>query len=337
MNEAAPRAQHAMPTSPKRALICGISGQDGAYLSQHLLAQGYEVHGSSRDASNANLAGLQALRLAGRVKLHSMAATDFRSVLQVLGRVMPDEIYNLSGQSSVGLSFEQPVETFESTSIATLNLLEAMRFLDSPMRLYSAGSGECYGNTGQTPADETTLFLPSSPYAVAKSTAYWTVANYREAYKLFACTGVLFNHESPLRPARFVTRKIIATACRIAGGSGEKLKLGNMQIVRDWGWAPEYVVAMWKMLQQDQARDYVIATGKSYSLQEFVSMAFAELGLDWRNHVEYDPDLLRPSDHLTAHANPGKAAREMDWSATVQLPGVITRMIQAEKASHESV
>lgn len=321
-----------MTTASKRALICGISGQDGAYLSQLLLAQGYEVHGTSRDASNTGIPGLRTLGIAHRVTLHSMLVTDFRSVLQVLEKVQPQEVYNLAGQSSVGLSFEQPVETFESIGVGTLNLLEAIRFLKRDIRFYNAGSGECFGNTGERAADETTLFLPSSPYAIAKSTAYWTVANYREAYRLFACTGVLFNHESPLRPARFVTRKIIAAACRIAQGSREKLRLGNMHIVRDWGWAPEYVVAMWKMLQQDQASDYVIATGQSHSLEQFTGIAFGQLGLDWREHVEFDASLLRPADHMVARANPAKAARELPWRAQVTLPEIVARIIQTEQS-----
>src|SRR5450759_39499 len=211
------------------------------------------------------------------IALLSMALNDFRSVLQCLSRAKPDEIYNLAGQSSVGLSFEQPVETLESISIGTLNLLEAIRFLQQPIRLYSAGSSECFGDTGGVPADETTPFHPRSPYAVAKSAAHWEVANYREAYNLFACTGILFNHESPLRPARFVTKKIVNAACRIAGGSREQLQLGNIAIRRDWGWAPEYVEAMWLMVQQESPDDFVIATGESHSLEEFVAAAFGQV------------------------------------------------------------
>jgi GDPmannose 4,6-dehydratase len=236
-----------------RALICGVSGQDGAYLARCLLGRGYEVYGTSRDAEVRSFANLARLGIAGQVATQSMASNDFRSVLQVLSRVDPDEIYSLAGQSSVGLSFEQPVETLESISMGTLNLLEAMRFLGKPMRLYSAGSGECYGDTGGARATEDTPFRPRSPYAVAKATAHWLVANYREAYGLHASTGILFNHESPLRSRRFVTRKIVAAACAIAGGSRERLTLGNVEIHRDWGWAPEYVEAMWRMLQQPGA------------------------------------------------------------------------------------
>lgn len=193
-----------------------------------------------------------------------MAPKDFRSVLQVLSKVEPDEIYNLAGQSSVGLSFEQPVETMESITIGTLNLLEGIRFLGLSARLYNAGSSECFGNTGLSPAGENTVFRPRSPYAVAKAAAHWEVANYRDTYGLYACTGILLNHESPLRPERFVTKKIIAASCRIANGSSEQLRLRNIDVVRDWGWAPEYVDAMWRMLQQPSAEDFVIATGESH-------------------------------------------------------------------------
>lgn len=314
-----------------RALICGISGQDGAYLSQFLLNKGYEVYGTSRDINTRGFDGLDTLGIRDKVQLLSMSVVDFRSVIQVLQKVRPEEIYNLTGQSSVGLSFDQPVETFESISVGTLNLLEAIRFHQSDIRLYNAGSGECFGNTGEHAADETTRLTPSSPYAVAKSTAYWTVATYREAYKLYATTGLLFNHESPLRPARFVTRKIVAAAVRIAEGAGEKLALGNLDIVRDWGWAPEYVEAMWKMLQQPKPGDFVIASGKSFSLKEFVAAAFSAVGLKWQDHVTSDPRLLRPYDHMVARANPAKAANELGWQAKYTMPDVIRMMVAAER------
>ncbi|HUL58429.1 MAG TPA: GDP-mannose 4,6-dehydratase, partial [Anaeromyxobacteraceae bacterium] len=258
-----------------RALIIGVSGQDGAYLAELLLGKGYEVHGTSRDANLANFSNLARLGIRERVRTLSVAPNDFRSTLTALAQVEPDELYNLSGQSSVGLSFDQPVETMESISIATLNLLEAIRFTKRKIRLYNASSGECFGDTGGHAADEQTPFRPRSPYAVAKAAAHFEVANYREAYGLFACSGILFNHESPLRPERFVTRKIVAAACRIAAGSEERLRLGNVRVKRDWGWAPEYVEAMWRMLQQDRPDDYVIATGETRSLEEFAAAAFA--------------------------------------------------------------
>jgi GDPmannose 4,6-dehydratase len=224
-----------------RALICGISGQDGAYLARLLLNKGYEVLGTSRDAQIGGFANLVRLGVRDRVRLESMAPNDFRSVLNVLRRIDPREIYNLAGQSSVGLSFEQPVETLESVAVDTINLLEAIRFLDRPIRFYSAGSSECFGGTEGRAANEQTPFRPRSPYAVAKATAPWLVANYQVAYGLHASTGVLFNHESPLRPERSVTKKIVAAAVRIARGQRSRLTLGNFHIKRDWGWAPEYV------------------------------------------------------------------------------------------------
>lgn len=270
---------------------------------------------------------LSCLGIRDAVRLYSMAPNDFRSVIQTLVKVEPDEIYNLAGQSSVGLSFEQPVETLESISVGTLNLLEAIRFIKQPIRFYNAGSGECFGNTGGIPADESTLFQPRSPYAVAKSAAHWEVANYREAYNLFACNGILFNHESHLRPERFVTAKIINTACRISNGSKEKLHLGNISIARDWGWAPEYVEAMWRILQQDAPEDFVIATGETNTLEEFVAEAFACVGLDWSDHVVTDSSLLRPSDIMVSRANSQKAMQKLGWSAEFKMRDVIRMMI----------
>lgn len=312
----------------KKALICGISGQDGSYLSRFLLDKGYEVHGTARDAQVASFANLGRLGILDRIRLHSMALNDFRSVLQMLANVQPDEIYNLAGQSSVGLSFDQPVETLESISVGTLNLLEAIRFMKLPARLYNAGSSECFGNTGGQPADENTPFRPRSPYAVAKATAFWEIANYREAYNLYACTGILFNHESPLRPERFVTQKIVRCACRIAAGSGEKLRLGNIDIARDWGWAPEYVEAMWMILQQQQADDFVIATGETNRLEDFVAEVFRCVGLEWRDHVESDPSLLRPSEIMVSSANPEKSARVLGWRATYGMKDVARMMVE---------
>lgn len=315
----------------KKALITGITGQDGAYLARLLLGKGYEVYGTARDAQMASFTNLERLDIRERVQLLSMAPNDFRSVLHAFTRAEPDEVYSLAGQSSVGLSFEQPVETLESISHSTLNLLEVIRFLQRPIRFYNAGSGECFGDTGGAAADEATPFHPRSPYAVAKAAAHWTVANYREAYNLFACTGILFNHESPLRPPRFVTRKIIATACRIAGGSGERLSLGNISIARDWGWAPEYVEAMWRMLQQQTPEDYLIATGATNTLEQFVAETFQALGLDWRDHVSTDPSLLRPSEIMVSRGNPAKALKRLGWQADHTMADVIRAMIAAEQ------
>ncbi len=279
--------------SDRSALICGVNGQDGAYLAQLLLGKGYRVWGTSRDALGSSFGNLKRLGIREHVQTLSLLPEDFRSVLVALRRSRPDEVYYLAGQSSVGLSFEQPAETIQSIALGTLNLLEACRMVDHPVRLYHAGSSECFGDTGGEPANETTPFHPRSPYAVAKASAYWLVNNYREAYGLWACTGILFNHESPLRPERFVTQKIVSTAKRIAQGSGETLELGRIDIARDWGWAPEYVDAMWRMLQQPEPLDFVIATGETHTLQDFVAEAFRVLGLDWRAHVRRNEQFLR--------------------------------------------
>jgi GDPmannose 4,6-dehydratase len=264
-----------------------------------------------------------------QVKLASVALTDFRSVLQVLTKIQPDEVYNLAGQSSVGLSFEQPVETLESIATGTLNLLEAIRFTGEAIKLYNAGSSECFGDTGEIAASETTPFRPRSPYAVAKAAAFWEVANYREAYGLFACSGILYNHESPLRPERFVTQKIAAAAYRIAQGSQEQLYLGDISVVRDWGWAPEYVEAMYLMLQQEKPEDYAIATGESHKLEEFVAAAFACVGLDWRKHVFIDASLLRPTDIAVGRGNPAKARQQLGWQAQSKMKDVVRMMVEA--------
>lgn len=314
----------------KKALITGISGQDGSYLARLLLGKGYEVYGTARDAQMSSFNNLINLGLIDRVNFHSMALNDFRSVVQILLKVQPDEIYNLAGQSSVGLSFEQPVETLESISVGTLNLLEAMRLTGQTSRLYNAGSSESFGNSDGEPADEQTPFRPRSPYAVAKATAFWEVANYREAYKLFACTGILFNHESPLRPERYVTRKIVKAACRIAMGSREKLLLGDISIARDWGWSPDYVEAMWLMLQQSAPDDYVIATGETNTLEDFVAEAFTVLKLNWRDHVAFDSSLIRPSEIQFSRGNPDKAARILKWNARYKMRDVVRIMVEAD-------
>lgn len=312
----------------KTALICGVTGQDGAYLAKLLLDKGYQVIGTSRDAQMSSFTNLRKLGIIGRIRVVSMAMQDFRSVLQVLKQVKPEEVYNLAGQSSVALSFEQPVETLESITVGTLNMLEAIRFLGGNIRFYNASSSECFGDTGEMAADENTPFRPRSPYAVAKSAAFWEVANYREAYSLFACSGILFNHESVLRPERFVTQKIVHSACRIAVQKQEKLKLGNLDIQRDWGWAPEYVDAMWRMLQMERAEDYVIATGETSRLEDFVAEAFLLVGLDWCDHVESDSALLRPTDLKVGKANPVKAREQLGWSANSKMRDVVRQMIE---------
>lgn len=310
------------------ALICGVSGQDGGYLARLLLDKGYTVWGSSRDAQAAAFSNLDALRIRDRVQIVSMAPSDFRSVLATIRRIEPAEIYFLAGQSSVSLSFEQPVETLESIVSGTLNVLEAIRLLDLNTRLYHASSSECFGDLDQVPANESTPFHPRSPYAVAKASAHWLVANYREAYGLHASNGVLFNHESPLRPSRFVTQKIVRAVQRIAAGSTETLELGRIDIYRDWGWAEEYVEAMWAMLQQARPDDYLIATGEAMSLETFVAHAFALKGLDWRRHVHLRDSLHRPADIAWNCGDAGKAQRLLGWSARTRGLSVVQRMLE---------
>lgn len=258
-----------------------------------------------------------------------METSDFRSVFATLNSVKADEIYNLAGQTSVGMSFSFPVETFESILIGTMNLLECIRLLKKPVRFYNAGSSEVFGNTPKA-ANENTPYHPRSPYAAAKAAAHYALANYREAYGLFVCTGILFNHESPLRPSRFVTRKIVAAAVRIYLGSKEKLRLGNINIYRDWGWAPEYVEAMWKILQQPHAEDFVIATGKKHSLKEFISLTFSFLGLDWKKFTEFDKSLHRPADISISLGDAKKAQKKLRWSPQVEFEEIISTMIAAE-------
>lgn len=310
------------------ALIAGITGQDGAYLARHLLDKGYRVVGSSRDAQSSDTRRLQQLGIREDIELISIAPNDFRSVLKALSSIEPTEVYNLAGQTSVGLSFEQPVECMESIAGGTLNFLEVMRYLNAPTRLFSAGSSECFGDTQQKPANEATAFHPRSPYAVAKSTAFWQVANYREAYGIYCCTGILGNHESALRPKRFVTQKIIDGVRRIKLGETKELRLGNLDIWRDWGWAPEYVGAMHQMLQAPKAKDYLIASGRTTSLRDFARMAFAAAGLEAEPYLISDDSFLRPNDLKYSSMDPSLIATELGWKAKALASEIVQRMYE---------
>lgn len=312
----------------RTALIAGITGQDGAYLARHLLEAGYKVVGSSRDAQSCDTSRLRRLGICEDVELISLAPNDFRSVLKALSSIAPTEVYNLAGQTSVGLSFDQPVECMESIAGGTLNFLEVLRYLGAPTRLFSAGSSECFGDTQQHPASETTAFNPRSPYAVAKSAAFWQVANYREAYGVFCCTGILANHESPLRPQRFVTQKIIEGVRLIKQGKSQELRLGNIDIWRDWGWAPEYVVAMHQMLQAPHANDYLIASGQTTSLREFVRLAFAAAELESEPYVISDATFLRPSDLQYSAMDPSRIEADLGWKAQIALTEIVRRMYE---------
>ncbi|MDO9182602.1 MAG: GDP-mannose 4,6-dehydratase [Bacteriovorax sp.] len=315
----------------KTALICGVSGQDGAFLTDFLLKKNYQIIGTSRDAQVGYFGNLKKLGLFEKIKLASMAPNDFRSVLEVLKKHRPDEIYFLAGQSSVGLSFEQPMETLESISVGCLNILEAIRFLELKTKFYNAGSSECFGDTLGKGSDLSTPFTPRSPYAVAKSTAHWLTANYRESYGLFACTGVLFNHESYLRPERFVTQKIISAVVRISQGSTEKLSLGNINISRDWGWAPEYVEAMWLMLQNKKAEDFIICTGETNTLETFVKFAFEHFNLNYKDYMIINEDFIRPNEILVSYGDPKKAFETLGWKAQTKIKDIIVKMIEYKK------
>ncbi len=314
----------------RRALICGISGQDGAYLAQLLLQHGYEVWGSSRDAEMNSFRNLRTLCIYDQVRLVSLNTSDLGSILGLLRQAQPQEIFSLAGQSSVGLSYEQPVETMQSIAQGTLNFLEAIRLSGREIRFYNAGSTECFGDTGKEVANEESPLRPRSPYAVAKASAFWTVLTYREAYSMYACTGILSNHESPLRPRRFVTRKIIHAVASLALGQNTRLSLGNLNIERDWGWAPDYVDAIARMLTRSSPADYVIATGRSHTLTQFVETAYQLINEDWQEFVTLDPYLIRPTDITFNKVDVSKAARELNWSPSRYMQDVVAAMLEAE-------
>ena len=316
----------------RRALICGVSGQDGAYLAKLLVDKGYEVFGTSRNVQTTNFERLASLGVHTQVTLRSVTLTDFKSILRVLSEVQPSEVYNLSGQSSVALSFDQPIETLESITVSTINIIESIRFLNTEIRFYNASSSECFGDTGSATANENTPFAPRSPYGVAKTAAHLIVRNYREAYGLFACSGILFNHESPLRSKQYVTQKIADAVCSIKAGRLDKLRLGNLAIVRDWGWAPEYVEAMWRILQATQPDDFVVATGKAYSLCDFIARAFAAVGLNWHDHVVVDSSAFRPLDIAFNCGDAAKAAEILGWHSNFTMPDLVDRMVEARLA-----
>ena len=313
----------------KRALVCGVNGQDGAYLAKLLLGKGYRVFGTSRDAQASSFQNLHALNIAGGVETISMAPADFRSVLGAISLSTPDEIYCLSGQSSVSLSFEQPGETLSSITLGMLNVLEAMRFVNKAARLYHASSSECFGEVGDQAADEGFPFKPRSPYAIAKAAAHSLVVNYRERHGLFAGNAIMFNHESPLRPSRYVTRKIVNAALASKAGAKEQLHLGRLDVYRDWGWAPEYVEVAWQMMQADEPDDYIVATGESHSVEDFAAAAFAAVGLDWRDHVDSDASLFRRTDIVVSRADPAKVERKFGWRAKNRMADVVKMMVDA--------
>ncbi|MEX2534754.1 MAG: GDP-mannose 4,6-dehydratase [Trueperaceae bacterium] len=320
----------------KRALITGITGQDGSYLSEFLLEKGYEVHGIIRRSSTFNTDRIDHLYVdphdpLARLYLHYGDLSDGTNLRRILEEVQPDEVYNLAAQSHVAVSFQQPEYTADVDGLGTLRLLEAIRDYcrrtECQLKFYQAGTSEMFGGS-PLPQSEATPFYPRSPYAAAKVYAYWQTVNYREAYGLFACNGILFNHESERRGETFVTRKITRAATRISVGLQDKLYLGNLDAKRDWGHAADYVEAMWLMLQQDEADDYVIATGESRSVRDFVGLVFDKLGLDWKKHVEIDPRYFRPTEVEYLHGDPSKARTKLGWQTKISLEQLVGSMVK---------
>ena len=316
------------------ALVFGVSGQDGAYLSRFLLSKGYRVHGTTRQPSGARLANLASLGIGNRVAIHTVNPRDADAVKALMGAVRPHEVFDLSGPSSVGYSFANPEEVRSCITACTTNILDALAAVRGEARFYNACTSESFGDTGASAADENTPFRPVSPYGAAKAVSFERVAEWRSTRGLFACSGILFNHESPLRPANFVSRKIVSAAAAVADGRESPLVLGDLNVVRDWGWSPEYVEAMWMMLQQDRAGDFVVATGESNGLRDFVAAAFDEFGLDWRRHVRTDPTLFRPAEIPLSAANPAKAVAILGWRAKSRMADVVRMMTEvARRAS----
>ncbi len=326
------------PGAVKRALITGITGQDGSYLAELLLSKGYEVHGIIRRSSSFSTGRIEHLyhdpHDAGpRLFLHHGDLTDSSSLMTTLDRVRPTEVYNLGAQSHVRVSFEMPEHTVDTTGMGTLRLVEAVRAADWPIRFYQAGSSEMYGRVTERPQTETTPFRPQSPYAAAKLLAHWLTVQVREGYGVFACNGILFNHESPRRGETFVTRKITRAVAAIVAGRQKRLHLGNLDAARDWGYAKEYVEAMWLMLQQPTPDDFVVATGETHTVREFLDVAFGLVGLDWRAYVEEDPRYHRPSEVPELCGDASRAKRILGWQPTVRFHGLVRLMVEADLAA----
>ncbi len=311
-----------------RALITGVTGQDGSYLAELLLAKGYEVVGMVRRTSHHSYERIE--HLLDRIEVVAADLLDQHSLTVVLQETRPDEVYNLAAQSYVPTSWTQPVLTGEFTALGVTRILEAIRLVHPAARFYQASSSEMFGKVKETPQRETTPFYPRSPYGVAKVYGHWITVNYRESYGLYAVSGILFNHESPRRGIEFVTRKVTDGVARIKLGLARELRLGNLDARRDWGFAGDYVEAMWRMLQQPGPRDYVIGTGETHSVRELVEIAFAHAGLDWREHVVTDPRYYRPAEVDLLQADPSKARRELGWEPRVSFPDLVAMMVDAD-------
>ncbi|MGQ0636925.1 MAG: GDP-mannose 4,6-dehydratase [Planctomycetaceae bacterium] len=315
----------------RNALITGITGQDGSYLAELLLAKGYGVHGIVRRSSDRPLSRIR--HLLDQIELHEADITDLSSLMTVLERVGPHEVYNLAAQSFVGVSWQQPVLTTQVTGLGVTCLLEALRRVVPQARFYQASSSEMFGKVRETPQSESTPFHPRSPYGVAKLYGHHITVNYRESFGLFACSGILFNHESPRRGLEFVTRKITHAAARIACGEQSELRLGNLDAQRDWGFAGDYVEAMWLMLQQEEPEDFVVGTGECHTVREFVEIAFGRVGLDWREHVVIDPEFFRPAEVDLLLAQPARAQHRLGWEPRVGFAGLVEMMVDADVAA----
>ncbi|NRA06531.1 MAG: GDP-mannose 4,6-dehydratase [Myxococcales bacterium] len=317
-----------------RALITGITGQDGSYLAELLLGKGYEVHGMVRRSSTETFDRIA--HLSGRLQLHQADLLDQSSMLKLLQEVRPDELYNLAAQSFVPTSWLQPTLTGEFTALGVTRLLDAMRLVDPTIRFYQASSSEMFGKIRETPQNEATPFYPRSPYAVSKAYGHWITVNYRESYDLFAVSGILFNHESPRRGREFVTRHVSEGVARIKLGLQDELRIGNLEACRDWGYAPEYVEAMWRMLQQESAKDYVIGTGVHHSVRQCVDYAFEYVGLDPNDFLVVDPDRMRPAEVDLLIADPSKAREELDWRAETSFRDLVSIMLEADLELQEA-
>jgi GDPmannose 4,6-dehydratase len=314
----------------KVALVTGITGQDGAYLVELLLGKGYKVIGAFRRASTVNTARLDALGIAKDLELVPFDLTDHGNMRRVVEAVAPDEVYNLAAQSFVGVSFEQPVTTGEITGVGAVRLLETIREVNNQIRFYQASTSEMFGKAQEVPQNENTAFYPRSPYAASKLYAHWSTVNYREAYGMHATSGILFNHESPRRGLEFSTRKIADGVARIKLGLAHELRLGNLEAQRDWGWAPDYVRAMWMMLQRDVPEDFVIATGETHSVREFCEVAFDHVGLDYRDYVVQDERFMRPAEVDLLIGDPTQAREKLGWRPTVDFPTLVRTMVDAD-------
>jgi GDPmannose 4,6-dehydratase len=317
----------------KRALVTGITGQDGSYLAEFLLQKDYMVFGMVRRSSTDNLARIE--HLLGQIELRSGDLLDQSSLTSILREVQPDEVYNLAAQSFVPASWEQPIATTQYTALGVARLLEAIRLECPHARFYQASSSEMFGKALEVPQNERTPLYPRSPYGVAKTYGHWVTVNYRESHNIFACSGILFNHESPRRGKEFVSRKVTDAVARIARGLASELRLGNLEARRDWGYAGDYVEAMWLMLQQDSPDDYVIATGETHSVRELVEIAFAAADLDWKRHVKIDPKLLRPAEVELLQGDSTKARRQLGWKPTVSFRDLIETMVKADLEAHQ--